>query len=121
MKTILIIEDNPAHMKLAALLLEKSGYAVLSAADAETGLQLARERRPDLIIMDLQLPGMNGLEATRRLKQADATHAIPVIAVTSYLSEHPEADILAAGCIAMISKPYHYKDFLAAISAALGL
>jgi len=120
MKTILIIEDNPDHMKLAVLLLEKFGYAVLSAANAETGIQLARERHPDLILMDIQLPDMDGLEATRRLKAADATRAIPVIAVTSYLSEHPEADTLAAGCAAMIAKPYHYKDFLAAIRAALG-
>ncbi|TAN79872.1 MAG: response regulator [Gallionella sp.] len=120
MKTILIIEDNPSHMRLAELLLEKSGYAVLGAACAEAGMQLARERRPDLILMDIHLPDMDGLEATRWLKRADATRDIPVIAVTAYLAEHPEAEIRAAGCAATISKPYHYKDFLAAIGAALG-
>jgi len=120
MTTILIVEDNASHRKLAALLLEKSGYQVLSAADAETGIRLASECQPALILMDIQLPGMDGLEATRRLKAADATRAIPVIAVTAYLAEHPEADILATGCAAIVAKPFHYKEFLAAIRAVLG-
>ncbi len=120
MKTILIVEDNPSHMKLATALLTKSGYAVLEAADAETGIELARKRQPDLVLMDIQLPGMDGLEATRRLKADAATRAIPVIAVTAYLAEHPEQETLAAGCAAIIAKPYHYKDFLAAIGAVLG-
>lgn len=120
MKTLLVVEDNPAHLKLAKLLLEKAGYAVLAASDAETGLRLAREARPDLVVMDIQLPGMDGLAATRLLKQDAATRAIPVLAVTAYLAAHPERDILAAGCRAIIAKPYHYQDFLAAVAAALG-
>ena len=120
MKTILIVEDNPAHMKLAVLLLQRSGYAVLTAADATAGLRLARERRPDLIVMDIQLPDLDGIEATRRLKADAATRDIPVIAVTAYLAQHPEQELLAAGCAAIIAKPYHYQDFLAAIAAALG-
>jgi two-component system cell cycle response regulator DivK len=120
MKTILIIEDSSPHLKLAAQLLEKSGYAALKAESAAAGLQLAREQRPALILMDIQLPDMDGLEATRLLKQADATRDIPVIAVTAYLAGHPEAEMLAAGCTAVIAKPYHYKDFLAAIRTALG-
>jgi two-component system cell cycle response regulator DivK len=120
MKTILIVEDNPSHMKLASALLSKSGYAVLAAADAESGIALARAKRPDLILMDIQLPGMDGLAATRRLKADAATRDIPVIAVTAYVAAHPERDILATGCAAIIAKPYHYKDFLAAIGAVLG-
>lgn len=119
MTTILLVEDNPAHMKLAGLLLQRAGYHVISAADAAGGLQLAHEWRPDLVLMDIQLPGMDGLEATRRLKAADATRDIPVIAVTAFLAEHPEGEIRAAGCAGMIAKPYHYKSLLAAIEAAL--
>jgi len=120
MKTLLIVEDNPAHMKLAALLLARAGYEVLSARDAATGLRLARERRPDLVLMDIQLPDLDGIEATRRLKADTATRDIPVIAVTAYLAQHSEQELLAAGCAAIIAKPYHYKDFLAAIAGALG-
>ena len=70
MTTILIIEDNPSHLKLATLLLKRFGYAVLGAADADEGLRLAHEKQPDLILMDIQLPGMDGLAATRELKRA---------------------------------------------------
>ncbi|TAJ95059.1 MAG: response regulator [Gammaproteobacteria bacterium] len=119
MKTILIIEDNPKHLRLAATLLGKSGYAVLEATDAEAGLPLARLRIPDLILMDLQLPGMDGLKATGRLKEDPATRGIPVIAVTSYMPEHPQTEILAVGCAAVIAKPYHYKEFLDIIGALL--
>ena len=93
--------------------------AVLSALDAETGLLMAREQRPDLILMDIQLPGMDGLTATRLLKQDAATRDIPVIAVTSYLAEHPEQDTRAAGCAGFIAKPYHHAELLAAVKAAL--
>lgn len=119
MKTILIVEDNPSHMKLAADLLERSGYTVLRAADAESGLPMAREHRPDLVLMDLQLPGMDGIAATRMLKADAATRPIPVIVVTAYLDAHPEAEARAAGAAALIAKPYHYKDLLAAVAAAL--
>lgn len=120
MTTILIVEDNPSHLKMAALLIERAGHAVLRGGDAEAGLRLAREHRPDLILMDIQLPGMDGLEATRQLKLDAATSSIPVIAVTSFLTEYSEREARAAGCSDFIAKPYHYADLLAVVAAALG-
>jgi two-component system, cell cycle response regulator DivK len=119
MKTLLVVEDNPSHLALASLLLERAGYAVLGAASAGDGLRLAEERQPALILMDLHLPDLDGLEAIRCLKQSVATRAIPVIIVTAYLAEYSETDLRAAGCAGVIAKPYHYQDFLAAIDAAL--
>lgn len=119
MTTILIIEDNPGHLKLAALLMQRLGYDVLEAMDAAGGLRLARERHPDLILMDIQLPGMDGLTATRKLKQDAATSAIPVLAVTAYLAEYSERDIRAAGCAGFIAKPYHHAELRTAVEAAL--
>ncbi len=121
MQTILIIEDNPSHMELAATLLGKFGYAVLKADDAEEGIRLARERRPDLILMDVNLPGMDGISAIRQLKDDPATRGIPVIVQTSFISEHPEAEIRAAGAVGFIAKPFHYKELLAAVKSALAL
>lgn len=117
--TILIVEDNPGHAKLAAALLEKTGYAVLHAGTAEEGMQLAREQQPDLILMDIQLPGLDGLAATRRLKNDPATRAIPVILLTSFSAEYPESEAHANGADGFIAKPYHYKDFLATVSSVL--
>jgi two-component system cell cycle response regulator DivK len=119
--TILVVEDNPTHLKLAKLLLEKAGYAVLTAADAdaETGMQLAQVQQPDLIVLDIQLPDFDGLTATRRLKQNATTCAIPVIAVTAFQSDYTEKESSAAGCVALIAKPYHYQDFLTVVQAAL--
>ena len=119
MTTVLIVEDNPANMRLAMFLLESAGHAVLSATDAEAGLTLARERQPDLILMDIQLPGMDGLEATMLLKKDEATRAIPVIALTALAMKGDETRIRAAGCDAYIGKPMRYKEFLAAIAAHL--
>jgi two-component system cell cycle response regulator DivK len=119
MATILIIEDNPANMALAIFLLQSAGHAVLSATDAEGGLTLARAEQPDLILMDIQLPGMDGLEATALLKQDDATRAIPVIALTALAMKGDEERIRAAGCDGYIAKPLAYRDFLAIISAQL--
>lgn len=119
MQTILIVEDNPAHMKLAAMLLGKFGYTALQATDAEAGLRLAREAHPDLILMDIDLPGMDGITATRRLKEDAALRDIPVIGQTSFTAEYTAAQIIAAGAVGLIAKPYHYKDFIAAIKAVL--
>jgi two-component system, cell cycle response regulator DivK len=119
MATILVVEDNPANMTLAVFLLQSAGHTVLSAMDAETGLTLARDEHPHLILMDIQLPGMDGLEATALLKQADATRTIPVIALTALAMKGDEERIRAAGCDGYIAKPMHYREFLAAISAQL--
>jgi two-component system, cell cycle response regulator DivK len=119
MAKILVVEDNPANMKLARFLVESAGHTVLSAADAEAGLMLARGEHPDLILMDIQLPGMDGLEATVLLKQDEATRAIPVIAITALAMKGDEERIRAAGCDAYIAKPMRYKEVLAAVAAQL--
>jgi len=120
MATILIVEDNPTNMTLAVYVLESAGHVVLTATDAEAGLTLARSALPDLILMDIQLPGMDGLEATAHLKDDDATRAIPVIALTALAMKGDEERIRAAGCDGYIAKPMNYKDFLATVSLQLG-
>lgn len=116
MVKILVVEDNPDNMTLAVLLLQSAGYTVLQAADAEAGLTMAREELPGLILMDIQLPGMDGLEATALLKRDDATRAIPVIALTALAMKGDEARIRAAGCDGYIAKPMSSKTFLATIA-----
>jgi two-component system cell cycle response regulator DivK len=116
---ILIIEDNPANMKLASLLLEKAGHAVLCAVDAEAGLALARSNQPALILMDIQLPGMDGLAATVLLKQDPATAAIPIIALTAMAMKEDEEKTRVAGCDAYIAKPLRYQALYAAIDTLL--
>ena len=117
MAKVLIVEDNPANMRLASFLLESRGHTILSATSAEAGLTLAREERPDLILMDIQLPEMDGLEATMRLKEDPATRLIPVLALTALAMIGDEARIRAAGCDGYIGKPMRYKEFLAAVAA----
>jgi two-component system, cell cycle response regulator DivK len=119
MARVLIVEDNPDNMLLTILLLESAGHAILSATDAEAGLMLAREQRPDLILMDVQLPGMDGLEATALLKRDAATRAIPVIALTALAMKGDEERIRAAGCNGYISKPMRIHEFLTLVAAHL--
>jgi|SRR5476651_29909 two-component system, cell cycle response regulator DivK len=116
---ILVVEDNPDNMTLAVLLLESAGHTVLRAIDAEAGLTLARDELPDLILMDIQLPGMDGLEATAFLKRDAATCAIPVIALTALAMKGDEERIRAAGCDGYIAKPMGIQEFLATIAAHL--
>jgi two-component system cell cycle response regulator DivK len=121
MAKVLIVEDNAANMQLATFLLQSAGHEVISATDAEAGLTLAREDQPDLILMDIQLPGMDGLAATTLLKAADATRTIPVIALTALAMKGDEERIRAAGCDGYIAKPLAYRDFLTTISAQLAV
>ena len=120
MARVLIVEDNPTNMTLAVFLLQSAGYTVLSATDAEAGLTLARAEQPDLILMDMQLPGMDGLEATALLKKDEATRGIPVVALTALAMKGDEERIRAAGCDGYIAKPMRYQEFLATIAAQLG-
>ena len=119
MAKVLIVEDNSANMTLAVFLLQSAGHSVLSARDAEAGLMLARDEKPNLILMDIQLPGMDGLEATAILKRDNATRAIPIIALTALAMKGDEERIRAAGCDGYIAKPMAYRDFLATIAAQL--
>src|ERR1700682_5721140 len=119
MARVLVVEDNATNMTLAVFLLQSAGHAVLSATNAEAGLTLARDEQPNLILMDIQLPGMDGLEATALLKRDDATRAIPVIALTALAMKGDEERIRAAGCDGYIAKPMGYQEFLATIQAHL--
>jgi two-component system cell cycle response regulator DivK len=120
MAKVLVVEDNPANMTLAVFLLGSVGHAVLSATNAEAGLTLARDEQPDLILMDIQLPGMDGLAATALLKGSETTRRIPVIALTALAMKGDEERIRSAGCDGYIAKPMRYKEFLAAIAHQLG-
>jgi len=119
MATILVIEDNPDNMFLTTMLLNGEGHTVLSAVDAEAGLAMARDQQPQLILMDIQLPGMDGLEATAVLKADPVTRSIPVIAITALAMKGDEERIRAAGCDGYISKPMGVQDFLATVAAHL--
>src|SRR5476649_761865 len=119
MAKILVIEDNAANMRLASLLLRNARHEVLCAVDAELGLAMARSAAPDLILMDIQLPGMDGLAATALLKKDPATAAIPVVALTAMAMKEDREKTRAAGCDAYIAKPLRYKELLAAIDELL--
>ncbi|MES2936910.1 MAG: response regulator [Pseudomonadota bacterium] len=119
MARILVIEDNAANMKLAVLLLRNAGHSVLCAVDAETGLTLARTGQPELILMDVQLPGIDGLAATTLLKQDPATAGIPVIALTAMAMKEDREKTRKAGCDAYIAKPLRYQELYASIDQLL--
>jgi len=110
MAKVLVVEDNPANMKLTSLLLHSAGHIVLPAVDAETGLRLALDEQPDLILMDIQLPGMDGLAATALLKQDPATESIPIIALSALAMKADRERSQMAGCDAYIVKPLRYKE-----------
>jgi two-component system cell cycle response regulator DivK len=119
MARILVVEDNDQNLALALFLLESAGHSVLSATDGEAGLTIAREEQPNLILMDIQLPGMDGLEATAMLKRDEVTRDIPVIALTALAMKGDEERIRAAGCDGYIAKPMRYRDFLATVATEL--
>lgn len=119
MSKILIVEDNADNMTLTVLLLESERHIVIRAVDAEAALTLARAELPDLILMDIQLPGMDGLQATALLKGDPATRAIPVIALTALAMKGDEERIRAAGCDGYVCKPIRIHEFLATVAAQL--
>jgi two-component system, cell cycle response regulator DivK len=104
-EAILIVDDNAANLKLARVLLQSEGYEVRTAEDAEDALDLLRSFRPRLILMDIQLPGMDGLELTRRLQADAATKDIAILALTAYAMNGDEEKARAAGCVGYITKP----------------
>ncbi len=116
---ILLIEDNKVNRRLAEFLLRSRGYQVREAATASEAFDMLKRERPDLIVMDIQLPGMDGLEATRKLKQDPAMRDIPVIAVTSYAMAGDRERALAAGCIGYITKPIDKVIFIGEIADCL--
>ncbi len=116
---ILIVEDNAQNLKLARDLLQVHGYRTIEAETGEDGVALATERAPDLVVMDIHLPGISGIEALAKLRAAPATRAIPVIAFTASVMPQDRNDIIAAGFDAFVSKPINIEAFLGAIAAAL--
>ena len=109
-KTVLIVEDNPKNMKLTGDIVRSLGMKAIEAMDAETGLEIARRQKPDLILMDIQLPGMSGVEAIKILKNGDATRHIPIVAVTASAMDGDREKIMSAGCDWYISKPFNLYE-----------
>ena len=120
MKTILIIEDNDKNMKLTRELLRAKGYATLEAVTGEAGVRMALEHRPDLVLMDIQLPDIDGIQALGRMRAQPTGAAIPVVAFTASVTAAERGRIAAAGFAAFISKPIDVRDFLARIAELLG-
>src|SRR5262245_51874184 len=119
-KTVLIVEDNELNMKLFHDLLDAHGYRTLQTRNGMEALALAREHRPDLILMDIQLPEVSGLEVTKWLKEDDQLRAIPVVAVTAFAMKGDEERIREGGCEAYISKPISVSTFLDTIRQFIG-
>ncbi len=118
---VLVVDDNPTNLKLIAYLLQAKGYEVRTAVDAESALEEVRNARPALILMDLQLPGMDGLELTQRLKAAPETRDIVVIAVTAYAMKGDEERARAAGCDGYIPKPVDTRALPRIVAEHLGI
>jgi CheY-like chemotaxis protein len=116
---ILLVEDNPVNRRLAEFLLRSSGYRVIEASTAQEVFEQLKAERPDLILMDIQLPGMNGLEVTKRLKEDPNTRDIPVVAVTSYAMKGDRERALAAGCAGYITKPIDKTTLLSEVANTL--
>lgn len=120
MKRVLVVEDNPDNLELIRTILARSGHQVLVARSGEEGVALALSAHPDFILMDIGLPGIDGLEATRRIRASAANGSIPIIAVTSYAMRGDMEEILAAGCNGYFEKPIDPLRIMADIQAILG-
>jgi len=118
-ESILVVDDNPQNLKLVRVLLASEGYQVRTAADAEEALRILASFTPRLVLMDLQLPGMDGLELTRRLKSDPALRGLIVIALTAYAMKGDREKALAAGCDDYVSKPIHTDSLVKTIAAHL--
>ena len=116
MKKILVVEDNERNMYLISFILEKMGHRVLQADSGEKGIELASREQPDLILMDIQLPGIDGLEATKRIRQSAD---VPIIAITSFAMTGDRERLLAAGCNGYIEKPINPETIMGEIAAYL--
>ena len=116
---ILVVEDNDKNRKLVRDVLTYKGYQIVEAETGEDGVRLARERQPQLVLMDIQLPGIDGIETLRRLRADDLTRGIPVIAVTASAMDRDRQKIMAAGFDGYQSKPLNVREFIGAVEAIL--
>lgn len=120
-ETVLVVEDTPANIKLATMLLEKDGYRVLQAENGTDGLKLAKLYLPDIILMDIQLPDMDGLTAVRLLRQEAETKHLKIVALTAFAMKGDERKMLENGCDGYIAKPIRYQSFLDEVKRVLSL
>ena len=118
-ETILLVEDHPTNLQLAAFLLQAAGFQVVSATTASEGIARARSDQPALILMDVELPGLDGLSATRQLKADPVTAAIPVVALTANAMRGDQEKCLAAGCVGYIAKPIRAREFARLVAGYL--
>ena len=119
--TVLVVEDTPANIKLVTMLLEKDGYRVLQAENGTDGVRLAQLHLPDIILMDIQLPDMDGLTAVKLLRQEDATKHLKIVALTAFAMKGDEDKMLESGCNGYIAKPIRYQSFLEEVKRVLSL
>lgn len=119
MKRILIVEDNEHNMYLISFILEKNGYETIKAVNGEEGFQLAIKENPDIVIMDIQLPDINGLEVTKRIRASKVDGKIPIIAITSFAMSGDREKALEAGCTGYIEKPINPDTIMAEIKKYL--
>ncbi len=119
MKKILVVEDNETNMYLFSRILKEGGHEVIPATSGEEGVELATKEKPDLILMDIQLPDMDGLKATKRIRDSEAGGKVPIVALTSYAMAGDRKKALAAGCTGYIEKPINPDTFLAEIEKYL--
>jgi len=115
MKRILVIEDNETNIYLIGFILKKDGHEVIEARSGEEGLELAVKEKPDLILMDIQLPGIDGLETTKRIRESETDKKVPIVALTSYAMTGDREKSLAAGCTGYIEKPINPDTFMSEI------
>ena len=116
---ILVVEDNKENMYLINRILKNGGYEVIEARSGEEGIELAAKEKPDMILMDIQLPGIDGLEATKRIRESEVDEKVPIIAITSYAMAGDREKILAAGCVGYIEKPIDPDTFIKEIKKHL--
>jgi CheY-like chemotaxis protein len=121
MQTVLVVEDNKDNLQIITYALQRSDYEVISAETGEQGVELAVARRPFFIIMDINLPGIDGIEATRQIRASGANGSIPIIAITSYAMRGDREQIMAAGCNGYIEKPFDPLTIVAQMHKIIGL
>jgi two-component system cell cycle response regulator DivK len=115
MKELLVVEDNEANIYLITFILKKNGYEVIEARSGEEGVELANKEKPDFIIMDIDLPGIDGVETTKRIRESEADERVPIVALTSYAMAGDTEMALKVGCIGYIEKPIDPETFMGEI------
>ena len=119
-KTVLIVEDNALNLKLLYDILDYHGYFLFTTGRGEEAVEIARQHRPDLILLDIQLPDITGMEAARRLKSDEYTRGIPIVAVTAFAMSGDRATILSSGCDDYVAKPFNVAEFLKLVALYTG-